>query len=183
MCFAPAPRRNLLSLAQATAVSAFAPLVTHKATMSDYGAALLAATIEAGIRAKAPRRTVQAVASAVAGVLTRPADAERLTVTRPPRAGTAVPHDASGDPAQLIDTLRAGRRMQRLKKKRRRNAAKLAARDSTSRPDEPDTAGPRADSGVESAAVPAPASGAPAAGPTSNAAWKPLTDRSHRRIS
>ena len=39
--------------------------------MSADGAALLAAAVRAAVLAKAPRRTVQAVAAAVAGVLVR----------------------------------------------------------------------------------------------------------------
>jgi hypothetical protein len=80
------------------------------------GAALLAAAIRAAIHAKAPRRTVQAVAAAVTGVLWRPTAA-------------AVPHvDASGPDGTTVEDIRAKRIAQRQRKKlRRRSAAAQAA--------------------------------------------------------
>ena len=93
------------------------------------GAALLAAAVRAACQAKAPRRTIQAVAAAVTGVLVRPM-AEAV-----PRARSEVPAGAQGapvpapaeDPAVLVDTLRAARRAQRARKKVRRRKAKQAA--------------------------------------------------------
>ena len=93
------------------------------------GAALLAAAVRAACQAKAPRRTIQAVAAAVTGVLVRPM-AEAV-----PRPRSEVPAGAQGapvpapaeDPAVLVDTLRAARRAQRARKKVRRREAKQAA--------------------------------------------------------
>ena len=97
--------------------------------MSVDGAALLAAAVRAACQAKAPRRTIQAVAAAVTGVLVRPM-AEAV-----PRPRSEVPAGAQGapvpapaeDPAVLVDTLRAARRAQRARKKARRREAKQAA--------------------------------------------------------
>ena len=107
--------------------------------MSWDGAALLAAAIRAACLAKAPRRTVQAVAAAVTGVLVRP------TAAAEPRAAASVPagaqsaHDEAASPDQLVDSLRVARRAQRARKKERRRAAKLAATDARAPP--PNTAG------------------------------------------
>jgi hypothetical protein len=79
------------------------------------GAALLAAAIRAAIQAKAPRRTVQAVAAAVTGVLWRPTAATEPQVDARAQAGTPVAE------------VRADRRAQRQRKKdRRRDAAAKA---------------------------------------------------------
>eukprot|EP00928_Gymnodinium_smaydae_P092396 TRINITY_DN7626_c0_g1_i4.p1 TRINITY_DN7626_c0_g1~~TRINITY_DN7626_c0_g1_i4.p1 ORF type:complete len:199 (+),score=17.91 TRINITY_DN7626_c0_g1_i4:298-894(+) len=93
------------------------------------GPAFLAAAVSAAIRAKAPRRTVQAVAAAVASVFVRPA-----TTRATPRTRAAEPAGAQGraceedgDAAVLLDTLRAARSAQRRRKKERRRAAKAAA--------------------------------------------------------
>lgn len=96
------------------------------------GASLLAAAIRAAVQAKAPRRTVQAVAAAVTGVLLRatdavPADAvPHLASRRQPDAPMQTDDDG-GDPAQLLASLRAARRSQRQRKKERKRAAKQAA--------------------------------------------------------
>jgi hypothetical protein len=80
------------------------------------GAALLAAAIRAAIHAKAPRRTVQAVAAAVTGVLWRPTAAAEPHIDARMQAGTTV------------DDVRADRSAQRQRKKeRRRSAAAKAA--------------------------------------------------------
>jgi hypothetical protein len=80
------------------------------------GAALLAAAIRAAIHAKAPRRTVQAVAAAVTGVLVRPT------------AAAARDIDASGPAGTTVEEIRAKRSAQRQRKKlRRRSAAATAA--------------------------------------------------------
>mmetsp|Transcript_50274 Transcript_50274/g.139588 ORF Transcript_50274/g.139588 Transcript_50274/m.139588 type:complete len:244 (-) Transcript_50274:276-1007(-) len=137
--------------------------------MAADGAALLAAAVGAACRAKAPRRTVQAVAAAVAGVLVRPAAAAAV-----PRPGAAVPAGAQSagpddsDPVQLLDSLRAARRAQRIRKKERRRAAKQAAdahrapsprqSQSASQPlatPQPVAAGPCAEPGGALAAAPA----------------------------
>jgi hypothetical protein len=80
------------------------------------GAALLSAAIRAAIHAKAPRRTVQAIAAAVTGVLVRPSAAAARDIDAPGLAGTSV------------EELRAKRCAQRQRKKlRRRSAAAKAA--------------------------------------------------------
>ncbi|CAK0843372.1 unnamed protein product [Prorocentrum cordatum] len=97
--------------------------------MSVDGAALLAAAVRAACQAKAPRRTVQAVAAAVTGVLVRPmAEAVPRQRSEVPAGvhGAPVPAPAE-DPAVLVDTLRAARRAQRARKKVRRREAKQAA--------------------------------------------------------
>jgi hypothetical protein len=79
------------------------------------GAALLAAAIRAAIQAKAPRRTVQAVAAAVTGVLWRPA------------AATEPQFDARAQAGTPVAEVRADRIAQRQRKKdRRRDAAAKA---------------------------------------------------------
>jgi hypothetical protein len=93
------------------------------------GPAFLAAAVSAAIRAKAPRRTVQAVASAVAGVFARPATARaapRMRATEPAGAQSNAGKEES-DPVELLHTLRAARAAQRRRKKERRKAAKAAA--------------------------------------------------------
>jgi hypothetical protein len=79
------------------------------------GAALLAAAIRAAIQAKAPRRTVQAIAAAVTGVLVRPSAAAALDVDAPGLAGTTV------------EEIRAKRSAQRQRKKLRRRSASAKA--------------------------------------------------------
>ena len=123
--------------------------------MTADSAALLAAAIRACCLAKAPRRTVQAVAAAVTGVLVRSA-----TDAAVPGAGPSVPagpvaHDyTANDPGQLLDSLRAARRLQRKKKKERRKAAKLAAADGASKQTE-GAAGKPVDAGKAPAGEPA----------------------------
>ncbi len=95
--------------------------------MSVDGAALLAAAVSAACRAKAPRRTVQAVAAAVTGVLMRPSAAAVPRPNAAVPAGAQSPAEDDGDPALLLDTLRAARRAQRTRKKERRKAARQAA--------------------------------------------------------
>ena len=133
--------------------------------MSADGPALLAAAIRSAIQAGAPRRTVQAVAAAVAGVLVRPpaAAAEPHTDAAAP-AGPAGPAEGEADPAQLVSRLRAVRRSQRMKKKERVRAAKQAAAEAQS-PEPLQPVGP-SDSIPEDAAGQCPgAEGAPAAAP------------------
>ena len=102
------------------------------------GAALLAAAVRAAVQANAPRRTVQAVAAAVTGVLVRPTAAAGPHSDDLPRVPDAQsPHAGTDDPAQLLEALRAARRAQRQKKKARRVAAKRAAADATAPRDAP----------------------------------------------
>jgi len=96
--------------------------------MAVNGASLLAAAIRSACLAKAPRRTVQAVASAVTGVLVRqeavgavpglsarvPAESQR----------TAVFKEEETSPEELLQTLRAVRSARRKRKKEKRKAAK-----------------------------------------------------------
>jgi hypothetical protein len=79
------------------------------------GAALLSAAIRAAIHAKAPRRTVQAIAAAVTGVLVRPSAAASRDV------------DASGPAGTSVEETRAKRCAQRQRKKLRRRAASAKA--------------------------------------------------------
>ena len=98
--------------------------------MSACGASLVAAAVRAAILANAPRRAVQAVASAVAGVALRP-DADPRSGPR--HAGTPTDHvSPAGDappppgssPEELLEALRASRRAQRARKKARRRASR-----------------------------------------------------------
>ena len=91
------------------------------------GAALLAAAVRAAVQAKAPRRTVQAVAAAVTGVLLRQPSAAVPHTDSRRRPDAPMETEDTGDPAQLLATLRASRRSQRQRKKERRRAAKQAA--------------------------------------------------------
>ena len=68
--------------------------------MAVVGASLLEAAIRAAILPRAPRRTVQAVSSAVAGVLTRPTATEATNASRckkPARAQRSSCGEAAGD--------------------------------------------------------------------------------------
>jgi hypothetical protein len=92
------------------------------------GAAMLAAAVRAAVLAKAPRRTVQAVAAAVAGVFARPDATQRPAASVPAGSHCAAKetgHDASAE--ELLAALRSARNAQRRKKKERRREAKMAA--------------------------------------------------------
>jgi len=96
--------------------------------MAIDGASLLAAAIRSACLAKAPRRTVQAVASSVTGVLVRQ---EAAGATPVPRARvpaeshrTAVHKEEETSPEELLQTLRAVRSARRKRKKEKRKAAK-----------------------------------------------------------
>lgn len=97
---------------------------------------MVAAAVRAAILAKAPRRTVSAVAAAVVGALGRPAAAE---ATRRPAASAtsgaqrngaaeAPPESAGGSPEELLAALRAARAAQRRRKKLRRKVVQEADR-------------------------------------------------------
>ena len=99
------------------------------------GAALLAAAVRAACLAKAPRRTIQAVASAVTGVLVRASGSETVPrkfeegVARPQRTAALVETSSTiASAEELLTALRAARPAQRRKKKERRHAAKEVAR-------------------------------------------------------
>jgi hypothetical protein len=99
--------------------------------MAADGPALLAAAVRAACLAKAPRRTIQAIAAAVAGVLVRPATNE--ATPRQTSSAQAGPKRSAADvvdgssPEELLVALRAARSAQRRRKKERRCAAKRAA--------------------------------------------------------
>ena len=98
------------------------------------GAALLAAAIRSACQAGAPRRTIQAVAAAVTGVLVRPADARHDRGMRKP-AGTrsnADDVDASDPVGIAAEALRAAKKAKRERKKERRRVAKSAVRERAS---------------------------------------------------
>ena len=91
------------------------------------GPALLAAAVRAACLAKAPRRTVQAVAAAVAGVLVRQmAEAVPRPRSEVP-AGAQVAAEPTEDLAVLVDTLRTARRSRRARKRRSRAKSAAAA--------------------------------------------------------
>ena len=93
------------------------------------GAALLAAAVRAAILAKAPRRTVQAVATAVAGVLVRPVKAEPASVPEDAASAPRAPAPAFGDASAdaLLQALRAKRCATRRAKRQRRTARRSAS--------------------------------------------------------
>jgi len=96
--------------------------------MAVNGASLLAAAIRSACLAKAPRRTVQAVASAVTGVLVRQEAVGAVPVpsARVPAEShrTAVHKEEETSPEELLQTLRAVRSARRKRKKEKRKAAK-----------------------------------------------------------
>ena len=101
------------------------------------GAALVAAAVQAAIRERAPRRTVAAVAAAVAGTVLQ-ASAQPTPAAK---RESCVPNahcepEETGDPAKLLESLRAARRAQRLRKKQRRRVAKQANMVVDSQPDD-----------------------------------------------
>jgi hypothetical protein len=95
------------------------------------GAALVAAAVLAAVLAKAPRRTVAAVAASVTCALARLASA--VTPPRSTAAPARVPTAAAGpdvaadDAPALLAALRSARALQRRRKKERRKAGKAAA--------------------------------------------------------
>ena len=111
------------------------PLDLPIGAMSADGAALLAAAVSAAIRAKAPRRTVQAVAAAVTGVLTRPAcatpAAERRETAKPDNLNSKKLDANEVSAETLLAALRASRRAQRRRKKERRRASKKVSAAAT----------------------------------------------------
>ena len=136
--------------------------------------ALLAAAIKTVCQASQPRRTILGVAASVASALMRPRDvAVHGKVAAVPARTPAQVVDNS-DTAVLLDSLRAARRAQRIRKKERRRVAKQAAeaqRQST--PDDHQSsnvgaAGQCADLGGDSVAEPAlaPEVGSVAGSPT-----------------
>ena len=96
--------------------------------MSADGPALLAPAVRAACLAKAPRRTIQAVAAAVTGVLVRPT-ADAVPRSRPlvPAGAQSAHFDDVTVPGIAVDAIREARRAQRRRKKEKRQAAKRAA--------------------------------------------------------
>ena len=89
------------------------------------GPSLVAAAVQAAIREHAPKRTVAAVAAAVAGTVmsaaVRPSAPATLHKERAQDAQGKA--EDSDDPAQLLEKLRAVRRAQRLRKREKRRMA------------------------------------------------------------
>jgi hypothetical protein len=101
--------------------------------MAADGPAMIAAAVRAACLAKAPRRTVQSVAAAVAGVFAHPpatARAATAPVARVP-AGTqrAASQGVDGDASAetLLAALREARSTQRRKKRERRRATRAGS--------------------------------------------------------
>ena len=96
--------------------------------MAADGPAFVAAAVKAAIAAKAPRRTVQGVAAAVAGVFAHAALAHAAPkpAAQARDAAQHVPQvDSTGaEPATLVEALRHARRAQRALKREKRRAAK-----------------------------------------------------------
>ena len=120
---------SLQVLAQAIACRCFAPSHLAIGAMASDGPAFLAAAVRAACLAKAPRRTVQAVASAVAGVLARPAAAATSVPGPKVPAGSqrSAAAEPASDPSELLAALRAARSAQRKRKKERQRARKVTA--------------------------------------------------------
>lgn len=132
--------------------------------MAADGPAFVAAAVGAAVQHKAPRRTVEAIAAAVARVFAHPPTARAAPRKEPSvPTGTLRAAGAAGeadDPAQLLASIHAHRRAQRIRKKERRRAAKQADRDSYALDKNEDAAGHAAESG-DPAAAPAPVSWSP----------------------
>jgi hypothetical protein len=100
--------------------------------MDADGPALLAAAVDASIKAMAPRRTTTGVAAAVAGAILAHRAAARakpaVGPSVPAGTGRASPAPANGEtsPEDLLEALREARRTQRRRKKARRRAAQRA---------------------------------------------------------
>jgi hypothetical protein len=100
--------------------------------VADDGPAFLAAAVRAAVLARAPRRTVQGVAAAVAGVFANNLPSARATPTTDVRRqpadipGVARQAEEDSSPEALMEALRAARRERRICKKKRRMATKAA---------------------------------------------------------
>ena len=108
--------------------------------MSEERAALLSAAVRAACLAKAPRRSIQAVASAVAGVLLRPCTASTHVTDPDVRPSTQRANSAPVDGCsaeELLAALREKRSAQRARKKACRKAAKIARAGNATVPAEP----------------------------------------------
>lgn len=97
--------------------------------MASDGPAFVAAAVRAACLAHAPRRTVQAVAAAVAGVFAHPpaARAAPPTVAEVPTRAHRAAEPAEGKtPEELLEALRSARVAQRRRKKERRRVRQAA---------------------------------------------------------
>lgn len=106
--------------------------------MASNGPALLAAAVRAACLAKAPRRTVQAVAAAVASVIVRGATDEAApnappglpagpsTLKTGQRGPTAASAPCDASPEELLEALRAAKAARRRKKRERKRATTAA---------------------------------------------------------
>ena len=93
---------------------------------------MAAAAVRAAILAKAPRRTVAAVAGAIACVFGRPATAPAQQPVQRSPAETSAHADAGpagSSPEELLAALRSARTAQRRRKKTRQAARKAGGRD------------------------------------------------------
>lgn len=134
----------------------------------DGAAALVAAAVRAAVLAKAPRRTVSAVAASVVSALGRPAAATQRPAAQVPtgaqRAAAASFAESAGGPSpeELLAALRSARAAQRRRKKQRRKAAKMAGAESkqeeeaTEQPQEPSRGGDLVPSLPAAGAMPVP---------------------------
>ena len=122
------------------------------------GAALVAAAVQAAIREHAPRRTVAAVAAAVASVVfaTRSSpSATRAKATCDRNVSSFLKGDTQSaaadndDPVQLLNSLRAVRSAQRKRKKERKQAAKQAAYNAQRAPTDSEPSAHIANSGSD----------------------------------
>ena len=86
--------------------------------MAVDGPALLGTAVRAACVAKAPRRTIQAVAATVAGALCRtcPSSATPAPSVRKPPCEVSTTRDEAMDPSDLVEALRASRRAKRKRK-------------------------------------------------------------------
>ena len=90
-------------------------------------AALVAAAVRAAILAKAPRRTVAAVAAATAGAFApRQAAPQPQQTSRVPTGAGAATQAPGSSPEELVHALREARQAQRRRKKERRTANRRA---------------------------------------------------------
>ena len=98
---------------------------------TSHGAELVSAAVRSAILAKAPRRTVAAVAASVTSALLGATKAAqpRPTAGEPTRTQNPTEQSAEGDasPEALLTALRDARRAQRKRKKVRKRAGKEAA--------------------------------------------------------
>ena len=94
--------------------------------MSCDGAALVAAAVRAAVLAKAPRRTVGVVATAVTSALVS-AKLPREPSAKPDTSDSSHKVECDASPEELLTALRSARSLRRKRKKERVKEAKAAA--------------------------------------------------------